>query len=95
MAHLDPEAPNGVARWLILVAIDQVELYAHLRNAFREDELIEVVQSVGLRLNLRGSARVIVSRNATRSDAVPPRVPSSAAQRGCLRPSLAPAETLR
>ncbi|HXJ78573.1 MAG TPA: hypothetical protein VMS64_07825 [Candidatus Methylomirabilis sp.] len=43
MADLDSEAPNGTARWLILVAAEQAELYAHLREALRGDKLIEVV----------------------------------------------------
>ena len=33
---------KGTARWLILVAADQQELYDHLREALRDDYLFEV-----------------------------------------------------
>jgi hypothetical protein len=41
-APLGSEAPRGITRWLILVAADQVELYEHLREALRDDQVVEV-----------------------------------------------------
>ena len=42
MAKLGSDTPYGTARWLILVAANQKELYDHLREALRGDHLIEV-----------------------------------------------------
>jgi anti-sigma factor RsiW len=43
MATSGSEAPKANARWLILVAADQRELYEHLQEVFEADRLVKVV----------------------------------------------------
>jgi hypothetical protein len=67
------EKPKGAARWLILVAADQRELYDHLREVLEGDQLIEVVldrrrnpgRSPGwLREQLRLQGAVVIPRES-------------------------------
>jgi len=68
-----PEVPASRARWVILVARDQPELFEHLRSAFARDDKVEVVldrrrdysrNPPGLEDRLRSHGAAVVRRRS-------------------------------
>ncbi len=61
---IDPHRP----RWIVLVAASQLDLYEHLRHAFRADVQVEVM--LDRRSNLRRNPPWVIERLRTHGAAV-------------------------